>query len=172
MRWYVRTLWGLGVGVVGLGLWMGLTGRKLYANVSVSLPPGLYVCQPFAAQTRVWRGEIVQLLPPPRAQTTYATLAPHEPRTAYWLKKVVANEGYAVCLHGDTVTLQGEVIAHRPLLTSMALAPVEGCWLLGPDDIFVLGEHPRSFDNRYTGPWTRDTIQGTCEPVWTWEATR
>ena len=38
---------------------------------------------------------------------------------------------------------------------------------LGPDQYFVLGNHPRSWDGRYEGPIPGSLIASTVQPFWT-----
>jgi type IV secretory pathway protease TraF len=170
MRGRVAAMTTLSSVVLAGSLWFGLSGRELYYNIGVSLRPGWYVCQPLLVSQSLRRGDLLQLRPSVEARQVMEHLAPHEPRTPLWMKQLAAVEGETVCLRGDTVTMQDMVIGHRPLLQRYPLAPVEGCWTLGPDDVFVLGTHPQSYDSRYTGPWARRAVQGTCRSLWTWEA--
>jgi type IV secretory pathway protease TraF len=87
------------------------------------------------------------------------------------MKQLVGQEGQTICLTGDAVTLQGDVIAHRPLRERSPLLGIEGCWTLEAQQIFVLGTHPYSYDSRYTGPWDRAAVRGVCHGIWTWEVT-
>jgi type IV secretory pathway protease TraF len=147
-----------------------VTGRRFYTNIGVSLVPGWYACTPFDPAKPIPRGTLVQLDPSPDIRHAAQRLGAEHVETPFWMKALMAQEGDAVCLQGDTVTLQGAGIAHRPLLQHYPFLALEGCWTLGRDDIFVLGTHPKSYDSRYTGPWYRSMIHGTCEAIWTREA--
>jgi type IV secretory pathway protease TraF len=172
-----RTLLGLTLsltGAVGLVLVLAmvshaLTGRRFYYNGGVSLAPGWYACTPVAPDAALAPGALVQIVPTVEERAVVQALAPTELRTEFWMKRLVAQAGQTVCFEGDDVRLAGVVIAQRPLLRDYPLAHVEGCMVLGGDDVLVLGDHARSYDARYGGPWSRTAVRGTCEPLWTWE---
>jgi type IV secretory pathway protease TraF len=146
-----------------------MTGRRFYVNGGVSLPKGLYACTPVALDVPLFAGTLLQLAPTADARAIVERLAPTELRTAFWMKRLVAQAGQRVCLQDDDVLVDGVVIAARPLLKDYALPLVNGCWTLSPADVFVLGTHAQSWDARYTGPWARAAVHGTCEALWTWE---
>ena len=155
--------------LTALGLWCGLSGRRLYYNVSMSLPPGWYVCQKLRAGTVLQRGDLVQLTPPAWVSDELHRIAPHQGVTQFWMKQLAARAHDTVCLAGDTVVINGTVVGQRVLLKTYPLPALEGCVTLGQDEVFVLGRHAKSFDSRYTGAWGVQAIEGTCTPLWTWE---
>jgi type IV secretory pathway protease TraF len=132
----------------------------------------LYWCQEREFHNHLRIGDFVQLVPSATQRQRVRTLAPHLPETETWMKQLVGQEGHSVCLAGDDVSVQGVVIAHRPLLARYPMLGIEGCWTLKSDEIFVLGTHAHSYDSRYGGPWTRAAVRGVCQAVWTWEGTR
>ncbi len=72
---------------------------------------------------------------------------------------------------GDTITVTpaGSLINGRLWPHSAPLKPQHwpyGTFTLGPHQYWLLGQHPASYDARYTG-WTPDTlVQSTVEPLW------
>jgi type IV secretory pathway protease TraF len=154
--------------LVNVGIFSLLSaGVRVWYNVGPSVAPGWYLCG-----GRVPADPPVPLLvevhPPQGVDVLYQRLAGAPLRTEVWLKYLVTRPGQWVCAQGDALTIDGQVVATRPLAERYPL-PVEGCWLLGKDDVMVLGTHPDSFDSRYTGPWKRASLTGTCRALWTWE---
>ena len=155
--------------LTALALWLGLGGPRLYYNVTVSLPPGWYVCQKLRAGAVLSRGNLVLLTPPPKVRDALHRIAPLQATTTLWMKQLAAMDQDTVCLVGDDVSINGAVVAHRVLLNTYAMPPLEGCMMFGQNEVFLLGSHTKSFDSRYTGAWDASAIEGTCTPVWTWE---
>ncbi len=78
------------------------------------------------------------------------------------LKRLSAEEGDFVCRKGLWITINGRVVA-----TAMSndghgrrLPDWQGCQLLKTHEVFVLGEHPKSFDSRYFGVLQRGDLIG------------
>lgn len=93
------------------------------------------------------------------------------------IKEVFARPGETVCLEGRKLVVEDER-AH-PLHTSVLskdgdLLQIawQGCHTLGPDEVFVAGEHPSSCDSRYFGPISTQDILFEIEPLWTLQAPR
>lgn len=157
--------------LLGLCLYYGQGGR-LYSNAgSISLPGGYYACHPLPGGAVLEPGTLVLFEAPPalRAQVRQY-LGPHAVDVP-WMKHVRGRSGQTVCLEDETVTVDGLVVATRPLLRDYALPAVQGCWVLASTEVFVLGTHPRSYDSRYFGSLRRDAIQATCTTLWLWETT-
>jgi type IV secretory pathway protease TraF len=170
MRRLVRIAGGLAAcTLTALGLGLGTGGRRLYYNVSVSLPPGWYMCHPVATGTVLHRGDLVQFTPPQWVRDALHRIAPQQATTPLWMKQLAAMDHDTVCLWGDDVVINGAVVAHRVLLTTYPLPSLNGCVTLEKNDVFLLGSHAKSFDSRYTGAWDVQAIEGTCTPLWTWK---
>jgi len=85
------------------------------------------------------------------------------------MKTVRGVPGQTVCLDDDTVTIDGVLVGHRPLLVDYSLPDRTGCTTLQPREYFLMGTHPRSFDSRYVGALDRGVMTRWCAPLWTWE---
>ena len=85
------------------------------------------------------------------------------------LKRVVALPGETVCRHAGTVTVPGrQVHAERRDSQGTLLPFWTGCHTLLPTEVFVLGDHPASFDSRYFGPVRISALSGTYREVVSW----
>src|SRR5262249_42539061 len=135
-------------------------------NVGVSLPVVVLLCEPVSGSFPV--GTFVQLTPPARVVTELARIAPGMVSPLPWIKQVRAVEGMHVCWEGGAVLVQGGVVATLPLLTAYPIVPRAGCLTLAPDEVFVLGSHPRSYDGRYFGPLHRAELTAICTPLLPW----
>ena len=78
------------------------------------------------------------------------------------VKRLAAGPGDRVCRHGTHVTINGRLVASalghdregRPL-------PIwSGCVWLRAGEVFLLQDHPRSFDGRYLGPTRVSDLAG------------
>jgi len=80
-----------------------------------------------------------------------------------------------VGLPGDAIRMAPEgVYVNGRLLPGSAVPPgspyphyAYGSFRLAPDQYLVLGDHPLSWDSRYTGPIPGSLISSTVEPFWT-----
>ena len=133
-------------------------------NGSPSVPMGLYrvVHRPVA------RSQLAVLELPP----TVAAIASdrgYVPTGVYLLKPVVAITGDRVCRVINVVTLNARLIAVARATdgAGRTLPRWQGCRVLRQNEIFVLAARPGSFDGRYFGPLTVDTIVGRAEALWT-----
>jgi conjugative transfer signal peptidase TraF len=89
------------------------------------------------------------------------------------LKRIGAVAPQAVCVRGQTVLVDGEVVAtarthdgaHRPLQTWRQ------CRSVAEGELFLLSRtNPASFDSRYFGPIPASALLGVARPLWTWRA--
>ena len=62
-------------------------------------------------------------------------------------------EGDTVCAEGSTVSVNGVTVAERGQVDAdgNALPSWSGCVVLDAGEVFLLGDHPGSFDGRYWG---------------------
>lgn len=142
-------------------------GGRFYWTEDVSLrPSGLYRCQPWSGELEP--GMLVSFRPPAAQEALVYEVLGRQKLPALWMKQVVGRVGQTVCLQENTVTVEETVVATRPLVQKYPHR--DGCWTLQAHEVFVLGNHPRSWDSRYFGPIERATVQGQCQAVWTWEA--
>ena len=84
------------------------------------------------------------------------------------LKRVAGLEGDEVCVHEDSLLINA-----RPAALLLArdhqgrtLPRPSGCYRLGPADVLLLADHPRSLDGRYFGAQSIERIIGKAQPLW------
>ena len=152
-----------GVALVALTA-MQMMPKWLVWNASPSVPTGLYWIENDSPK----RGDIV-LVELPEPYRTIADQRGYLPKNLPALKRVRALSGDEVCRFGRTVFVNGEAVSVAQLhdIRGLRLPEWSGCRILKPDDIFLLTDHPKSFDGRYSGPVDRSAIIGIAHSVWT-----
>lgn len=138
---------------------------RLVWNASASVPIGLYrVGSAGAIET----GDTVIAWTPASARALAARRRYH-PANVPLVKRVAARAGDRICAHGREIFVNGRPVAGR--LTSdgagRALPWWRGCVTLDRGALFLMAEHPGSFDGRYFGPTTAANIVGEAHPLWT-----
>jgi len=137
---------------------------RLIWNRTHSVPPGLYLV---TERTDVVRGNLVAFQP---ALSEAAWLEAQGYTGTGWplLKRIAALEGDEVCRRGDIVLIN-DAPAARALGSAGAgrgMPRWDGCRVLGPGDVFLLADHPRSVDGRYFGVQDRRRILGGATALW------
>jgi conjugative transfer signal peptidase TraF len=132
-------------------------------NASPSVPVGLYLVT--RASPRV--GDLVVLRLPP-AIAAFAARRGYLPTSAYLLKPIAAAAGDLVCRFGEQVFLRGVLagIAEDADADGNAMPTWQGCRVLQMGEVFVLADHPASFDSRYFGPLDAASIMGRAVLLW------
>lgn len=133
-------------------------------NESVSLPRGVYFLAPGAP---LGRGAVVSAAPPASARD-YLTVrgAPADLRL---LKRVAATGGDRVCAGPAVVSLPDrEVAVRRNDRRGVRLPAWRQCRRLGPQEVFLLGDSPASFDSRHFGPVRTADLTGPYLRILTW----
>ncbi|OYW37144.1 MAG: peptidase S26 family protein [Brevundimonas sp. 12-68-7] len=133
-------------------------------NESPSLPEGLYVRQ---ADARIAHGSVVAIAQPSSIRPYLARLG--MPAEVKLIKRVAAVGGERVCAEEGAVRTPfrvSPVLAHDR--RGVALPVWRGCRTLGPDELFLLGDTPGSFDSRYFGPVRRAEVDGVYKETLTW----
>lgn len=125
-------------------------------NHSPSLPVGFYLRRS-APPTR---GAIVTVRALDVAPVE-ATQRAFTGRSDRFLKRIAAVAGDEVCLSETAVIVAGRTLLRRGdhQRAPHASSPY-GCRLLAPDEYFLVGDTPDSFDSRYWGAVSRDKIEG------------
>lgn len=145
--------------------WSG-HGPMLIWNASSSVPIGLYKVHQTGTLSV---GDLVTLAPPQAladeiSQRGY--LAPGVPL----IKRVLALSGTTVCRLAQTVYVHGQAFGDARAHDSLGreLPFWQGCQSLGKNEVFLMNwDAPESFDGRYFGPVSADTISARLTPLWT-----
>lgn len=138
--------------------------KRLVWNASPSLPTGLY----WITYGSPRRGSIV-LVELPEPYKTMADQRGYLPKNLPALKRVWALSGDQVCRFGRKISINGVTVSVAQLHDNRGLKLPEwsGCCTLKPDEVFLLTDHPKSFDGRYFGPIDRSAIIGIAHSIWT-----
>lgn len=132
-------------------------------NASPSVPIGLYRI----VYRRPGLGElaVVRL---PEAIAEFTERRGYLSRSALLLKPVAATSADRVCRFGRDVYLGGAHIARTQMdqASPYDLPTWQGCRTLRNRELFLLAEHPASFDSRYFGPLHTKYVVGTAVPIW------
>ena len=152
-----------GVGI-GLALLVAPAFRSTTAlivwNASPSVAIGLYG----VAHRRPDSGELALVrLPDTIAQ--FADRRGYLPRSSLLIKPVAATVGDRVCRFGADVFVRSQFVA-RAATENESLPTWHGCRTLKGGELFLLTDHPESFDSRYFGPLHAKHVIGTAVPIW------
>lgn len=135
-------------------------------NETVSMKKGLYIRSGHTHALK--HGDIVAMPMNQRARD-YLVSKLGYPKDSMLLKRVAALPGETVCRHGEAVTVPERVVrAEKRDRTGTGLPSWEGCHTLLQAEIFLLGDHPASFDSRYFGPVLTAEISGTYKEFRPW----
>ena len=129
-------------------------------NASPSTPIGLYSI----VHRRPEVGELA-LVRLPEHLAEFADRHGYLPRSALLLKPIAASAVDRVCRFGADVFVQSHLVA-RAVTEGEPLPPWRGCRTLRGSELFLLAEHPASFDSRYFGPVHAKHVIGTAIPLW------
>jgi len=137
---------------------------RLVWNASASAPVGLYRVFP---GTIAERGRmVVAWLPAPWRDL--AARRHYLPANVPLVKRVVAAAGDEVCALGDAVFVNGRpaVMRRKADRLSRPLPWWRGCVRLRDRQLFLLMDHPDSFDGRYFGVTEGTDVVGTAVLLW------
>lgn len=153
-----------------LGLVVGATvftppAPMLVWNVSASAPIGLYSVHPRA---HVGTGDMV-IVRLPGLFRSFAAHRHYLPANVPLVKRVAAVASDRVCARGRVVRVNGRWAASRRRFDRQgrALPWWQGCRTLRSGELFLLMDHPASFDGRYFGPIARADVIGRARRLWT-----
>lgn len=140
--------------------------KLLLWNASASAPRGLYLLRP-AQPLRI--GALVAAQPPePLAR--FAAMRGYLPLGVPLLKHIAALDGQTVCRFAQRLTIDGQFVAtaHARDRGGRLLPSWQGCRMLHAGQVFLLNATiPDSFDGRYFGVLSTNTITARAEPLWT-----
>lgn len=131
-------------------------------NTTASTPIGLYTI----TRATPKRGDLLVIRLPPDILAVAVSRAILLPNTPI-LKPVVAVAGDLVCRSGSAVTINGRSagIARELDQHDRRLPVWRGCRHLSHSQVFVLAQHPDSFDSRYFGPLDAHAAHGVAHPL-------
>jgi conjugative transfer signal peptidase TraF len=140
---------------------------KIIYNPSSSAPRGWYAVK---SPTQLHRGDFALVrLPAPIARI--ADERRYLPKTIPLLKQVAAVAGDRVCERQGVVRVN-DVVTARSLLHDGAGRPLSAwneCRPLRDRELFLIGlSNAASFDSRYYGPVSVESLIGVAVPLWTW----
>lgn len=159
-----RRIAGTAIGIACLGATIALPPRPLLVwNASASAPVGLYR----VGGTDLAPGDMVIARLPDGARNL-AARRHYLPANVPLVKRIAAAPGDRVCAVGREILINGRRIAERRA-TDMRGRPMpwwRGCATLRSGALFLLMDHPNSFDGRYFGPTSAHDIIGRAHPLW------
>jgi len=131
--------------------------KKLIYNASASAPIGFY----WIDLKYVSRDDYVFVRLPERVRKLVEERR-YLPPDVPLIKRVVGVAGDKICRRGQEILIDGTTIAvaRRSDGLGRELPEWQGCYILSEDQIFLLQDHPQSFDGRYFGPVDRTLIIG------------
>ncbi len=139
--------------------------KLLLWNASASAPLGLYLLH---SASPLHVGELVAVAAPePLAR--FAALRGYLPFGIPLLKHIAALDGQTVCRFARVVMVDGQavVIARERDALGRALPSWKGCRTLRAGQVFLLNtDIPDSFDGRYFGVLSANSISSRAEPLW------
>lgn len=155
-----------GIAVLTIGVTMTVDlPMALIWNASASAPIGLYAIRP----TGTLAVPDLVVVTPPAALARFLDARGYLPTGVPMVKRIAALPGQQVCRHGDSITVDGTVVAtaHARDRLGQPLPNWQGCRRIAAGDVFLLNRHPDSLDGRYFGPLPAHSIVGQAVPLLT-----
>ena len=139
---------------------------KLIFNGSLSAPVGFY----WIDDRRAERGDYVLVRTPERVRNLMEERRYLPPDTPL-IKRVAGANGDVVCRRNREILIDGVTVTMARNVDGLGRRmPVwTGCHVLQERRVFLLQQHPDSFDSRYFGPVDRSLIVGRAtylRPPW------
>jgi type IV secretory pathway protease TraF len=135
-------------------------------NETISVAKGAYVRTGDAQSLK--RGDMIAMQMN-RSARDYLGDKLGYPKDTMLIKRVAGLSGDVMCRHGIEVMINARTIQAARRDTNGNLLPYwSGCHVLLPNEVFLLGDHPGSFDSRYFGPVTKLELSGTYKAAMTW----
>lgn len=137
---------------------------RLLWNVSASAPVGLYAVSPGVVPET---GDMVVA----RLPTVFRQLAAERryvPQNVPLVKRVAAVAGDEVCAFGQSVSVNGALVAERQAFDGMGrrMPFWLGCVQLRGRQLFLLMDNRDSFDGRYFGVTEGSDVIGKAQLLW------
>jgi type IV secretory pathway protease TraF len=135
-------------------------------NETVSMAKGIYA---YTDNTNAIKRKDVVALNMTIGANAYLVDELGYPKRTLLIKRVAGLSGDVICRHGMRVTVIAQTVNAQSKDRFGNLLPVwDRCAVLLPNQVFLLGDHPSSFDSRYFGPVTKEQLLGTYRGVLTW----
>ena len=142
------------------------TKPPMILNETPSMAKGAYVRVGEVADLK--RGDIIAM-PMNGAARNYLVKKLGYPKDTMLIKRVAGLSGDLVCRQGSVVTINKRtLVAARSDRQGIPLPVWFGCRTLSTNEVFLLGDHPASFDSRYFGPVSRGELGGIYRAAVTW----
>lgn len=137
--------------------------KKLIYNASASAPIGFY----WIDQKGISRGDYAYVRVPERVRDLVIERG-YLPPEVPLLKRVVGLNGDRICRAGGEISINGSVVAtvKRRDGQGREMPTWHRCHILTEHTVFLLQDHPQSFDGRYFGPVDRRLIIGRATKLW------
>lgn len=131
--------------------------KKLIYNASASAPVGFY----WIDQRPILRGDYVYVRMPERVRDLVIERG-YLPPDVPLLKRVAGLRGDRICRQFGEISVDGLVVATAKRRDGQGreMSVWHGCHILTEQTVFLLQDHPQSFDGRYFGPVDRSLIIG------------
>ena len=142
-----------------------ISSHTLILNYTASMPLGIYQRVPI----HTWRhGTVVMITPSPSEKALIAARG-WLMKKGVLIKSIGALPGDQVCIHHDTVTVNGKIVG--PVFAKdshgLPLPVIRGCFVLAPETVFPFSTYSaHSFDGRYFGTIPLQHVLGEARPVW------
>ncbi len=148
--------------LIGIALSVFRPQDEVLYNPSKSSPKGFYI----RSDKAVIRGSVVSVRSI-HVAPDYARARDFADRGDQFLKRVAALEGDEVCASGNTILINGAAVVTRlkEVADVSQLPSWSGCVTLDAGDVFLLGDHPDSFDGRYWGVTKRGDLVGPWRKI-------
>lgn len=155
-----------GLFVAGAALPDLKTKPPVILNETSSMAKGVYVR--LGKVVNLKRGDIIAI-PMNSAARNYLVKKLGYPKDTMLIKRVAGLSGDLVCRHDSVVTINNRtIVAARSDRQGITLPAWNGCRTLSRNEVFLLGDHPSSFDSRYFGPVARSELAGNYRAAVTW----
>jgi conjugative transfer signal peptidase TraF len=142
------------------------TKPPVILNETPSMAVGFYVHLGEVADLK--RGDIIAM-PMNSAARNYLVKKLGYPKDTMLIKRVAGLSGDLVCRQGSVVTINKRTLAAaRSDRQGIPLPAWVGCRTLSTNEVFLLGDHPASFDSRYFGSVSRSELAGNYRAIITW----
>jgi conjugative transfer signal peptidase TraF len=142
------------------------TKPPVILNETASMAKGVYVRLGEVADLK--RGDIIAM-PMNSAARIYLVKKLGYPKDTMLIKRVAGLSGDLVCRQSSVVTVNKRTLVAGSLDRQGNPLPTwHGCRTLSNNQVFLLGDHPASFDSRYFGPVSQGELAGIYRAAITW----